>query len=96
MIRGLLLIVLLDLLHKAFRGQGYASLRWQAWSGPSRTGIPASMAVHIGNPEDWHAMDNSLRGVIANSFERFAEFLNRPRLIVHDPTDILRDQSQSQ
>ena len=69
----------------------YRRLRWQAWSGPSRTGIPHNLAYYIGDREDWVALESSLEPQKSHPVERFAKFASPLTVgIASDPTDLLR------
>lgn len=72
----------------------YLSLRWKAWSGPSRTGISPVMGTYIGRASDWKDLDATLRAMIReHPVERFAHALSSNRnCIERDPTDLLRAQ----
>ena len=71
--------------------RGYRKLRWQAWSGPSRTGIPPSFACYIGNQEDWEALEFSLGARQTHAVEAYVKYASPFRLgVASDPTDLLK------
>ncbi|KAJ5914956.1 hypothetical protein N7504_003839 [Penicillium tannophilum] len=85
-----ILIVGADLALSAFETRRYLSIRWKAWTGPSRTGIPPLTARYIGTSEDWTALAQT-HNVQQHPVERFAgSFLLRDNRILQDPTDLLR------
>ena len=69
----------------------YRKLRWQAWSGPSRTGIPSALACYIGDKEDWEALELSLPIRQAHPVEAYTKYvLPFNAGVVSDPTDLLK------
>lgn len=86
-----ILIVSADLALSAFETRHYIWLRWKAWTGPSRTGIPPNMARYIGTSEDWAALLVRTGRVRQHPVEKFAGLLFlKSKRIVEDPTDLLR------
>ncbi|KAJ5526390.1 hypothetical protein N7494_013040 [Penicillium frequentans] len=85
-----ILIIGADLSLSAFGTRRYLSIRWKAWTGPSRTGIPSVTARYIGTSEDWIALAQT-DNVQQHPVERFAgSFMLRDNRILQDPTDLLR------
>ena len=69
----------------------YRKLRWQAWSGPSRTGIPPALACYIGNQEDWEALESSLATQQSHPVEVYVKYVSPFKIgVVSDPTDLLK------
>ena len=69
----------------------YRKLRWQAWSGPSRTGIPAAFACYIGNREDWNVLESSLGTRQSHPVEAYVKYAFPFRIgVASDPTDLLK------
>ena len=69
----------------------YRKLRWQAWSGPSRTGIPPAFARYIGDQEDWEALESSFATRQSHPVEAYVEHLSPFKVgIISDPTDLLK------
>ena len=69
----------------------YRKLRWQAWSGPSKTGIPPTFACYIGDQEDWEALESSLATRQSHPVEAYVEYA-LPFMVgvASDPTDFLK------
>ena len=74
----------------------YRWLRWKAWTGPSRTGIPAALACYLGDNTDWVALQISLGATAAHPVERFLK-IGTPfsRGITSDPTALLKARAES-
>ena len=69
----------------------YRKLRWQAWSGPSRTGIPPALACYVGNQEDWEALESSLATQQSHPVEVYVKYVSPFKIgVVSDPTDLLK------
>ena len=69
----------------------YRKLRWQAWSGPSRTGIPPTFACYIGDQEDWEALESSLATRQSHPVEAYVEYASPFKVgVASDPTDLLK------
>lgn len=69
----------------------YRKLRWLAWSGPSRTGIPSALACYIGDREDWEALESSLATRQAHPVEAYVKYvLPFNAGVAPDPTDLLK------
>lgn len=69
----------------------YRRLRWKAWTGPSRTGIPPTYAGYIGDSEDWLALDSSVGPTKPHPVERFAKIATPLSIgLESDPTDLLK------
>ena len=69
----------------------YRRLRWLAWSGPSRTGIPSALACYIGNKEDWEALELSLATRQAHPVEAYVKYVSPFNAgVASDPTDLLK------
>ncbi|KAJ5670955.1 hypothetical protein N7507_000082 [Penicillium longicatenatum] len=87
---GAILIIGVDFALTAFETRHYLSIRWKAWTGPSRTGIPPTSAKYIGTSEDWVALARK-SNIQQHPVEKFAgSFLLRDSRILQDPTDLLR------
>ena len=86
---GIAFIVSIDLALRALKTRDYLWLRWKAWTGPSRTGIPPAIARYIGNSEDWDSLVAFASNIQQHPVERFAGSFIRSG-IVEDPTDLLR------
>jgi hypothetical protein len=72
----------------------YLQLRWLAWSGPSRTGIPPEIAIHIGKAAQWGTLDALSEKIPRHPVERFARLLSLDFTTIEcDPTDLLRFKS---
>ncbi|KAJ5930337.1 hypothetical protein N7466_005830 [Penicillium verhagenii] len=65
-------------------------LRWKAWTGASRTGIPPLLARYIGTSEDWPELHRRTQNIQQHPVERFAGQLWGNKRMVEDPTDLLR------
>ena len=73
------------------KSREYRKLRWQAWSGPSRTGIPPAFACYIGDQEDWEALESSLATRHSHPVEAYLEFASPFKVgVASDPTDLLK------
>ena len=69
----------------------YRKLRWQAWSGPSRTGIPSAFARYIGDKEDWEALESSSATRQAHPVEAYLKYASPFKTgVASDPTDLLK------
>lgn len=72
----------------------YLQLRWLAWSGPSRTGIPPDMAIHIGKAVQWQTLNAPSANIPRHPVERFARILSLNFTAIEcDPTDLLKFKS---
>ena len=68
----------------------YLFLRWKAWTGPSRTGIPAHLTRYIGNEDDWKSMASSLSPPPPHPVEAWIRFIDPWSYgIIADPTALL-------
>ena len=71
--------------------RGYRKLRWQAWSGPSRTGIPSAFARYIDDKEDWEALESSSATRQAHPVEAYLKYTSPFKTgVASDPTDLLK------
>ena len=71
--------------------RSYRRLRWKAWTGPSRTGIPSAFARYIGDKTDWITLESSLGVVESHPVEKFVKLASPFRAgIASDPTDLLK------
>lgn len=71
--------------------RGYRKLRWQAWSGPSRTGIPSAFARYIGDKEDWEALESSSATRQAHPVEAYLKYASPFKTgVASDPTELLK------
>ena len=69
----------------------YRRLRWKAWTGPSRTGIPPTYASYVGDSEDWLALHSSTGSIKPHPVERFAKIATPFSVgLESDPTDLLK------
>ena len=69
----------------------YRRLRWKAWTGPSRTGIPPTYVNYIGDSEDWLALDSSVGTIKPHPVERFAKIATPLSIgLESEPTDLLK------
>ena len=69
----------------------YRTLRWKAWTGPSRTGIAPAMTRFLGSVEDWESLASSSPNIRTHPVESVLR-LTRPftRGHIFDPTDMLK------
>ena len=75
----------------------YRKLRWKAWSGPSRTGIPPRYLRYIGNREDWLALSKLVARASLHPVEKFAALVSPSEGgIVPDPTELLKQRDNIQ
>lgn len=73
----------------AWRNRHYCSNRWAAWTGPSRTGIDATLVPLIEGTDPWQFLSKDVPVMKQHPVEiRLAIF--RSNLITDDPTDILK------
>jgi hypothetical protein len=86
---GVDFIISIDLALRVLETRHYLRLRWKAWTGPSRTGIPPTMARYVGNSEDWGSLVALASNIQLHPVERFARSFSRNGMI-EDPTDLLR------
>ena len=69
----------------------YRKLRWKAWTGPSRTGIPPTYTNYIGDSEDWVALGSSVGRITTHPVEKFAKMATPfSKGLESDPTDLLK------
>ena len=69
----------------------YRKLRWLAWSGPSRTGIPSALVCYIGDKEDWETLESSLATRQAHPVEAYVKYVSPFNAgVASDPTDLLK------
>ena len=84
------LIVFFRLLMPLGESSDYLDLRWKAWTGPSRSGIPPYLMRYLGNEQDWISMLSSCRDVQVHPVERFLNLVAPfAQGIEQDPTSIL-------
>ncbi len=87
-------IVFALILHHLSESRPYRKLRWKAWTGPSRTGIPPLYTNYIGNSEDWLALETSVGRRTLHPVERFAKMLTPFSAgIESDPTELLKGRA---
>lgn len=73
----------------AWRNRHYCSNRWAAWTGPSRTGIDATLVPLIEGDDPWPILSKEVPAMKQHPVDiRLPLF--RSRLIADDPTDILK------
>ena len=83
------------ILHRLRESRAYRLLRWKAWTGPSRTGIPPLYANYIGNGEDWLALESSAGRVRPHPVERFSKLATPfSRGVESDPTELLKRRAR--
>lgn len=69
----------------------YVTLRWKAWTGPSRTGIAPPMARYLGSREDWQSLRSTCHGLTLHPVEAFPHFASLfTRGIPYDPSELLK------
>ena len=69
----------------------YVRLRWKAWAGSSRTGIPPALLGYIGDQDDWATMAASVGHLPLHPVEKFNFSTSRhDSSIIADATEILR------
>ena len=69
----------------------FLKLRWKAWTGPSRTGIPPTLASYVGGVSDWKTLSREFGRAKGHPVERFATVLSQNTDAIEcDPTDLLR------
>jgi len=73
----------------AWRNRHYCSNRWMAWTGPSRTGIDATLVPLISGPNPWPELSKDVSIVKQHPVDIHLP-LTKPTLIAEDPTDILK------
>jgi hypothetical protein len=84
------LFVFFHLMLPLGEARDYFDLRWKAWTGPSRSGIPPSLTRYMGDEHDWISMLASCRAVQVHAVERFLNLLSPfANGIKQDPTSIL-------
>lgn len=73
----------------AWRNRHYCSNRWAAWTGPSRTGIDAALVPLIEGNDPWPILSRDVPVMKQHPVDiRIRLF--KSRLILDDPTDILK------
>ena len=79
------------ILRHLHESRAYRRLRWKAWTGPSRTGIPSRYVNYIGDGEDWLALSFSVGRTTLHPVERFARLAGPFSTgIQSDPTELLK------
>ncbi|KAL4078036.1 hypothetical protein J3A83DRAFT_4087978 [Scleroderma citrinum] len=73
----------------AWRNRHYCSNRWMAWTGPSRTGIDATLVPLIAGPNPWPELSKDVPIMKQHPVDIRLP-LSKPTLIAEDPTDILK------
>lgn len=73
----------------AWRNRHYCSNRWMAWTGPSRTGIDATLVPLISGLNPWPELSKDVSIVKQHPVDIRLP-LSKPTLIPEDPTDILK------
>lgn len=85
------LMVFALVLRHLHESRAYRKLRWKAWTGPSRTGIPPVYTNYIGDGDDWLALEASVGKVTLHPVERFAKMATPfSKGIESDPTELLK------
>ena len=88
-----LMVVTLILRHLC-ESRAYRKLRWKAWTGPSRTGIPPLYTNYIGDSEDWLALESSVGRITPHPVERFAKMATPFSIgMESDPTELLKGRA---
>jgi hypothetical protein len=71
----------------------YLALRWKAWTGPSRTGVPATLTRYLGDEDDWISIAKSSRNTRQHPGERFLRVTSPlSHGIVEDAADLLANR----
>ncbi|KAG2101860.1 uncharacterized protein F5147DRAFT_581383 [Suillus discolor] len=73
----------------AWRNRHYCSNRWAAWTGPSRTGIDATLVPLIGGHDPWPILSKEVSVMKPHPVDIHLPIF-RSNLIADDPTDILK------
>ncbi|KAG1814417.1 uncharacterized protein BJ212DRAFT_370850 [Suillus subaureus] len=73
----------------AWRNRHYCSNRWAAWTGPSRTGIDASLVPLIEGNDPWPILSKDVSVMRQHSVDIHLPIF-KSNLITDDPTDILK------
>jgi len=69
----------------------YMRLRWKAWTGPSRTGIPPAFSKYLGDERDWAVLSANFGVASQHPVEKFVSLLSPfSTKAMADPTDLLR------
>ncbi|KAI3316628.1 hypothetical protein HD806DRAFT_423418 [Xylariaceae sp. AK1471] len=88
---GIVLVLTADFCYATLQNLPYLRLRWKAWSGQSRTGIPSDMAQYIGGQEDWISLSQSAAKIERHAVDQFSESIRGQNDgIIWDPVDLLR------
>ncbi|KAI9883076.1 MAG: hypothetical protein M1823_005168 [Watsoniomyces obsoletus] len=87
--------LVLDAVVPVLTSTGYARLRWKAWTGPSRTGIPPNLVPYLGDGRDWRSLASlSTTTTVTGDphpVDRFAWLWSLGRAgILTDPTTLLQ------
>ena len=76
--------------------RAYRRLRWKAWTGPSRTGIPPALAGYLGSIEDWTVLEASMSPIAPHPVEKFVTVATASNAgIATDPTDLLKARARA-
>lgn len=93
------ILIVVRLALPVFASRHYVRLRWKAWTGPSRTGIPAEYVKYMGDRGDYIDLARSCGKVSKNPIEKFASLVSAtpPRVnrITTDPTDLLKARASA-
>ncbi|KAG1746867.1 hypothetical protein EDB19DRAFT_1631298 [Suillus lakei] len=73
----------------AWRNRHYCSNRWAAWTGPSRTGIDATLVPLIEGNDPWPILSKGVPAMKQHPVDTRLPIF-RSNLIADDPTDILK------
>ncbi|PNP85356.1 hypothetical protein FNYG_01185 [Fusarium nygamai] len=90
---GAMYVFVLDFVYRSFRNRRYLRLRWNAWTGQSRTGISPDMAQYIGTPEDWKIMAQNGLNFDSHPVDQFSGGYSA--LITQDPADLLKAKTDT-
>lgn len=71
----------------------YVTVRWKAWTGPSRTGVAPAMTRYLGGREDWQSLTSICRGLSLHPIEAFSHWTS-PLVtgIIYDPCELLKSR----
>lgn len=88
---GIFGITILRFLLPLAESRRYVHVRWQAWAGSSRTGIPFHLARYVGDESDWQSLRQSCSSQLpAHPVESFLSLVSPlSQGMVEDPTALL-------
>lgn len=83
-----------NIFYRLHESRVYRRLRWKAWTGLSRTGIPPRYVGYVGDGEDWLALHSSVTNVKLDPVEWGLNFIMPFATgIAPDPTDLLKGRA---